>query len=48
MNWAIVADILLVSMWADPGLVQRLMGAGGWCGGLTCLELWSLPYLAPE
>lgn len=28
MNWAIVADILLVSRWVIPGLVQRLMGAG--------------------
>lgn len=27
MNWAIVADILLVSRWVIPGLVQRLMGA---------------------
>lgn len=31
MNWAIVADILLVSSWATPGLAQRLMrtGSGG-------------------
>ena len=27
MNWAIVADILLVSCWAAPGSVQRLMRA---------------------
>lgn len=38
MNWAIVADILLVSRWAGPALGQILVGAGS--GGLTCLELW--------
>lgn len=27
MNWAIVADILLVSRRATPGLAQRLSGA---------------------
>lgn len=32
MNWAIVADILLVSRWAIQGLVQRLLGAGSGCG----------------
>lgn len=44
MNWAIVADILLVSRWAVPGL----LGAGSGVGGFTCLELWPLPRLAPE
>lgn len=45
MNWAIVADILLVSRWAIPELVQRLLGAGKGVGSLTCLELWPLPLL---
>lgn len=45
MNWAIVADILLVSSRAIPGLVQRLTGAGKEAGGPTCLELWPLSLL---
>lgn len=51
MNWAIVADILLVSRWPFQAWFRGCREQGVGVGGLTCLELWPLPRLqnlAPE